>query len=279
MRETINSNSIHTYSESDDEALDDEFAEFSPKLQFYKMYRTALTLTSNNQFVLARKVFYDSLSWFHIMFDETFVRRCDLINKKYSSEEYRRQYSPEQLEQLKYIRTVSEFTRLLIDISSKKKIKINQDPSRRVELVAVGYSQIIYYDQMASDFFMKLNQVQRLKNHREVVKFFNHIACWFGGLFDANFLMRGYLIQKTTNQSPETKYRLLVGSFSRLLTRKSIAPSAHAKLVYKPRPSDQIPRSVEDVVKSRYRKEEEPEQEVPTLQVLRNVEWKDILDE
>ena len=87
-------------------------------------------------------------------------------------------------------------------------------------------------------------------NQRDSVKFFNHGLSWFGGIFDAKFIMQGYLIAKTNNK-PEVKFRQLVSAFSKLLTRKSITPTAFATLVYKPRPHWQVPKGVKDVVKDK----------------------------
>src|SRR5450759_4970669 len=146
---------LSDYAKSDGESFE-EFAEFSLHYQAYKMYRNSLFLMSNNQYQRARTTFYDSLSWFSIMFDPIFPQRCHNIIQKYESCEYKSAYTYEQIEQLKFIRIVSEFTRLLIDASSKNRVKINQDPNRRVELIPVGYGQILSYEHMTLEFYNRL---------------------------------------------------------------------------------------------------------------------------
>lgn len=120
------------------------------------MFRTCLGLQYNNQYGRARKTFYDSVSWFSTMFDETFTTRCHSIIQKYDSPEYCSSYTYEQIEQLKFIRIVSEFSRLVLDASSKSHKKLNQDSNRRVELVAVGFPQIIDYDHMSIELCNKI---------------------------------------------------------------------------------------------------------------------------
>jgi len=143
-----------------DEYLPD-YAEFSHKYEFFKMFRTCLSLQYNNQYMRARKTFYDSVSWFAPMFDQTFSERCHNIIQKYDSPEYRAEFTYEQIEQLKFIRIVSEFSRLVLDASSKNRVKLNQDPKKRVEMTAVGYSQIVDYDHMSMELFTVLHQLDR----------------------------------------------------------------------------------------------------------------------
>jgi len=155
-----------------------EHAEFSPRYQFFKMYRTCLGLQYNGQYARARKTFYDSLSWFSTLFDQTFSLRCYEIIQKYDSPEYRSSYTYEQIEPIKFIRIVSEFSRLVLDASNKNKVKLNRDPSKRVELVAIGYPQVIDFDHMSIELYNKITQVQNQYHHREFQNFL--IIHWDG---------------------------------------------------------------------------------------------------
>jgi hypothetical protein len=238
---------LSDYSISEDESFD-EFAEFSPKYQAFRLFRTCMSLQVLQQYPRARKTFYDNLGWFAIMYDSVFPVRCNAIIKKYEQVEYKSRYTYEQIEQLKFMRIVVEFSRMLLDASSKNRTKINTEKDKRVELIPIGYAQILNYEHMSLEFFNRLTQIQQQQSHRDAVKFFNHGLSWFGGIFDAKFVMQGYLIDKTKN-APEVKFRQLVSAFSKLLTRKSITPTAFATLVYKPRPHWDVPKTVKDVVK------------------------------
>jgi len=235
-----------------------EYAEFSQKYEFSKMYRTCLSLQFNNQYPRARKTFYDSMSFFAPLFDYTFSNRCNTIISKYDSPDFHSIYTYEQIEQLKFIRIVSEFSRLVLDASSKNRVKLNQDPTKRVEMIPVGYPQIVDYDHMSIEFFNKIVQVQKQYHHREIFKFFNHGLAWFAGAFDAKFVMQGYLLYQVECSS-ELRYRKLLIAFSKLLSRKGVSPTPYATLVYKPNSMKDIPLTVEDVVRAkRATVEEEP---------------------
>ena len=246
----INANSsLSDYGKADDESLE-EFAEFSPKYQAFRLYRTCLQLQATQQYPRARKTFYDNLGWFTIMFDPVFPQRCYDIIQKYESREYVDAYTYEQIEQVKFMRITVEFSRMLIDASSKNKVKFNVNPKKRVELIPVGYAQVLNYEHMSIEFFNRLTQIQQQQSHRDAVKFFNHSLGWFGGIFDAKFVMQGYLIDQTES-NPELRFRKLVSAFSKLLTLKSITPTAFATLVYKPKPGAGTPITVDDVVKAK----------------------------
>lgn len=241
--------SLSDYGKAEDETLA-EFAEFSPKYQAFRLYRAILQLQATQQYPRARKTFYDNLGWFTIMFDPVFPQRCYDIIHKYESMDHSSVYTYEQIEQIKFMRILVEFSRMLIDASSKNKVKFNVNPNKRVELIPVGYAQVLNYEHMAIEFFNRLTQIQQQQSHRDAVKFFNHGLAWFGGIFDAKFVMQGYLIDQTES-NPELRFRKLVSAFSKLLTRKSITPTAFATLVYKPRPGAGTPITVNDVVKAK----------------------------
>jgi hypothetical protein len=148
------------------------------------------------------------------------------------------------------MRIIFEFSVMLIDASSRNRVKINTRPDKHAELVPIGYAQVLNYEHMSLEFFNRLTQIQTQQSQKDAMKFFNHGLSWFGGIFDSKFLMQGYLIQQT-DMTTEMRFRKLVGAFSKLLTRKSITPTAFASLVYKPRPNDNTPRVVGDIVKSK----------------------------
>lgn len=75
-----------------DEQLPD-YAEFSHKYEFFKMFRTCLSLQFNGQYARARKTFYDSMSLFAPVFDKIYVERCNSIIKKYDTKEYHNLYT------------------------------------------------------------------------------------------------------------------------------------------------------------------------------------------
>jgi hypothetical protein len=184
------------------------------------------------------------------MFDETFTMLCHDIINKYDSTKYRSEYTYEQIEQLKFIRIVSEFSRLVLDASSKNRTQLNKDPTKRVEMAVVGYSQIVDYDHMAIELYNKITQVQKQYHQREVSKFFNHSLAWFSGMFDSKFIIQGYLLYQTECSS-ELRYRKLLVAFSKLLSRKGVSPTPFITLVYKPNSKDDIPKTVDDVVKAK----------------------------
>lgn len=239
-----------------------EFAEFSPRYQAYRMYRTCLSLQSQNQYPRARRTFYDSLSWFGTMFDRVFVERCYDIVQKYSNEPYTSLYTYEQIEQLKFVRIVTEFTRLLLDASTRNRTKINTDPNRRVELVPVGYAQAISYEHWALEFYNRLSTIQKHNHPREVMKFFSHGLAWFGGIFDSTFIVQGYLLSQTES-SPELKYRRLLLAFSKLLSRKGVTSNPFVTLSYKPNSTANVPKSVEEVVRARKVEKSKIEEDEP----------------
>lgn len=148
----------------------------------------------------------------------------------------------------------------MLDASSRNKTLLNRDKNRRVELIAVGFSQIIDYDHMSLELYNKLTQVQKQYHQREVGKFFNHSLAWFSGMFDAKFVIQGYLLHQTEGSS-ELQYRKLLIAFSKLLSRRGVSPTPWAKLVYRPHSMDDIPIKVEDVVR---RKSNKIEAEVDT---------------
>jgi hypothetical protein len=239
------------YKETDENMIEEE-KHFSPKYQALKIFQSCLNLQYNGNYPRSRAIFYDSLGWFGVMFDETFPIRCRAIIQRYDIEYEEKQYTYEQIEQLKFMRIVMELSRMLLDASTKKRGKINQDPEKMVELVPVGYSQIFNYEHMAREFFIQLISLQRQQGYKESATFFNHTIPWFGGIFDAKFVIAGYIINNT-EENPEIRYRKLVSEFSKLLTRKSITPSAFATLAYKPNATDKTPKSVEDIVKVKKR--------------------------
>src|SRR5574344_1176632 len=95
-----------------------EFAEFSPRFQAFRIFRTCMALQASQNYPRARRTFYDSLSWFEIAFDSTFIQRCQGIIEKYSAPEYTKKYTYEQIEQLKFMRIVWEFSVMLLDAST-----------------------------------------------------------------------------------------------------------------------------------------------------------------
>jgi hypothetical protein len=80
----------------------------------------------------------------------------------------------EQIEHLKFIRIASEFSRLVLDVSSKNRVQLNRNPNVRVEMAVVGYSQIVDIDAMSLELYNKLIQVQKFGHSRDVRKFFTH---------------------------------------------------------------------------------------------------------
>jgi hypothetical protein len=164
------------------------------------------------------------------------------------------------------MRIVVEFTRMLLDASSKNRVALNVDPTKRVELTPVGYAQVLNYEHMALEFFNRLTQIQQQQSHRDAIKFFYHSIAWFGGIFDAKFLTQGYLIDQSEVNS-ELRYRKIVSAFSKLLTRKSITPTAFATLSYKPRPGDNVPHVVGDIVKAKKQKTEQLQEMVTEMLV------------
>ncbi|MFA5395387.1 MAG: hypothetical protein WC346_05135 [Methanogenium sp.] len=237
---------LQSYKNPEGELLQD-YAEFSPKYQAFRVYRICLSLQAQQQYAKAREAFYDNLGWFTVMFDPTFPARSQTIISRYSNPQYAERYTYEQIEQLKYMRIVLEFSRMLMDASSRNKSTLNTQPDRAVELVPIGYGQIFDYEHMVLELFMQLTQIQRQQNRRDATKFFNHAIPWFGGIFDAKFIISGYIISQTELR-PEQRYRKLVSEFSKLLTRKAVAPTALATLVYKPAPNDIVPHCVDDII-------------------------------
>lgn len=258
---------LSDYSRSDHDPLDED-AEFGYSYKFFKLFRTCLHLTSSNQYRRARKTFYDSLGWFSTMFDSTFVDRSDAIVKKYDTKDHKVQYTYEQLEEIKYMRIVTEFTRMLIDASSKNRVKLNTQPEKRVELVPIGYGQVVNYEQLSVELFNKLHQVQKYAHPRDIAKFFNHSISWFGGIFDATFVLQGYLIQQQ-ELSSDLRYRKLLIAFNKMLARKSIIVAPMASLVYKP--SWTPPYTVEDVVRGKQSINEVKAEWEPDFTITRSI--------
>lgn len=87
---------LSDYAKSDHEFLDED-EEFGYSYKFFKLYRTCLQMQATNQYVRARKVFFDSLCWFSTMFDTTFVERSNDIIKRYESRECRNAFTYEQI--------------------------------------------------------------------------------------------------------------------------------------------------------------------------------------
>jgi hypothetical protein len=240
--------SLADFADTEDEAIKSG-AEFTPKYQLFQLYKGVLSLQAQGQYKQARQMFYENLSWFIVMFDHAFPERCKRINERYNNPELAKVYTYEQLEQLKYMCIVTDFARMLIDISSKNRVTINSDPNKQVELNAVGFPQILDYQAMALELFTNMFQIQQQRRSRkDVDEFFNMSLGWFGGIFDSKFLKMGYLISKT-EQPHKERFMKLLSEFSKLLVRKHVISTAMAQLSYKPRTGANIPFSVKDIVK------------------------------
>lgn len=249
----LNENSaLSDYGTTSEDSLT-EYSTFSPKYQFFKVFRTVMSLQANGQYSAARRTFYDSLGWFNIMFDQVFPSRCSAIIAHYERPEYYNVYTYAQVEQLKFMRILTEFTRLLIDVSSKHTNKLNQEHNKRVELTPIGYSQVIDYQLLSLEFFNRLTQIQQQQSNRDAITFFNHSLGWFAGIMDAEFVLQGYMIAQTEG-NVDLRFRKLVNAFSKLLTRKSITPTVYATLTYKPT-TEGTPMTVGDIVKSKKQKQ------------------------
>jgi len=231
-----------------------EFAEFSPRFQAFRLFRTCMALQASQNYPRARRTFYDSLSWFEIAFDDVFIKRCQAIIEKYSLPKYTKKYTYEQIEQLKFMRIVWEFSVMLLDASTHNEVKMNVNPKVETELVPIGYAQIFNYEHMALELFLILTQIQRQQTQKDAIKFFNHSIAWFGGIFDAKFTIQGYIIDQTET-NVEQRYRKLVAAFAKLLTRKSVMTTPFATLVYKPPEGVGTPKSVEEIVSQKKTKE------------------------
>lgn len=137
---------------------------------------------------------------------------------------------------------------MMIDASSRNRVKLNTNPNKRVELVPVGYGMVVSYENMATELFNKLFQVQKYSHPRDTIKFFNHSISLFGGIMDAQFVTAGHLIAQTES-APDVRYKRLLLAFNKLLSRKSSVSSPYATISYKPTWTP--PYNVQDVVNAK----------------------------
>lgn len=231
--------------------------DYSYSANAIKLYNSCMMMQEQKRYPQMRDLFYDTLNWYKPMFDEHYVFESHEIQKKYRAEEYLI-YSSEQIEQLMFMRHLTEFSKLLTRASSTKGMHVYRHPDKNVELIPAGYGSIFQYELMASTFFAALLRVKMNQAPGDARAFFYNTIGWFAGLMDLDFVTTCAAIEDTYRNKPDLSYEEVdqmifnrhVGELADLFSRKGVAPLPKAKLVYKPTwDASEIPHSVEDVVK------------------------------
>lgn len=222
---------------------------FSISYKTNELFQKCIELQEEGSYFRARSLFYNNLGWYEPIMDEFFIINCQDIIAKYNQIEYTSKYNYDQIEQIKYIRILLEFSKLITRVSTEKYDDLYRQPDKLIELVPRGFGIIFKYESMAVEIFNALARIERHGTYLDIIQFFNHTSPWFGGLMDLDFMLKGYQIVNS-EKDDQTKYRRLVGIFAKLLSRHTVTATPFATLVYKPQwEASQVPHCIEDIIK------------------------------
>lgn len=222
----------------------------------YNFFKMMVSLQERGDYKKARELFYDNIQFYKPFFDTTYLYNCQFALDKYYSEKYQNTYTIDQIEQIVFMRHLTEFTKLLFRASTSKH-SYQPKSDKNVELVPIGFEVIFDFEGMANNLFHAMMRLKVKSSSSDVRTFFYHTLGWFAGLFDYEFVKSCADIYRKFSNKPldyENKqhriYNHHVGEFSELLSRMGVAPTPQSNIIYKPTwDESEIPHSIEDVVK------------------------------